>query len=187
MKTPIILIGPISAGKTSVAECLAHRLSLPQISMDVLRTDYYLEVGYDEELAQQKRNEGGWWERYRYWKPFEAHAVARILADHPVGVIDFGAGHSVYEDEQLFQRVADILAPYPFIFLLLPSADVAESVKILASRDETAQQLAEVNEHFLRHHSNGDLAKFIVYTKDKTPLEICDELLALLNATTDHF
>lgn len=182
MNTSIVLIGPISVGKTTIAEQLAQKLLLPYISMDLLRYDYYLEIGYDEALAQQKRDEGGWWERYRYWKQFEAHAVTRILADHPVGVIDFGAGHSVYEDEQLFQRVAATLAPYPYIFLLVPSADVAESVQILAGRDEAGQQLANVNEHFLRHHSNYDLAKFIIYTKGKSPDEICDELLAILQA-----
>jgi ribosomal-protein-serine acetyltransferase len=35
--------------------------------------------------------------------------------------IDFGAGHSVYEDEELFARVQQALAPYPWVILLLPS------------------------------------------------------------------
>ena len=28
-----------------------------------------------------------------------------------------------------------------------------------------------INEHLIRHHSNYELAKFTVYTKDKTPDE----------------
>lgn len=183
MKTPIILIGPLSAGKSSAAECLAERLSLPHISMDNVRTTYYEEIGYDEELAQRKHEEG-WWERYWYWKPFEAYAVERILADHLVGVIDFGAGHSVYEDDQLFARVAALLAPYPYIFLLLPTPDLSQSLEILSGRDETAAQLVEVNQHFLEHHSNYDLAKFIIYTEDQSPSEICDHIVGMLNRLT---
>jgi hypothetical protein len=34
-----------------------------------------------------------------------------------------------------------------------------------------------VNEHFVRHHSNYDLAKYIAYTKDKAPEQTCDEIL----------
>ena len=38
-----------------------------------------------------------------------------------------------------------------------------------------------INEHFLKHHSNYDLAKFIVYTKGKTPEETCEEILRLIS------
>ncbi|MCK7516287.1 MAG: hypothetical protein MZV64_00425 [Ignavibacteriales bacterium] len=34
-----------------------------------------------------------------------------------------------------------------------------------------------MNEHFVRHHSNYDLAKYIAYTRDKTPEQTCDEVL----------
>lgn len=181
MNDTIILIGPISAGKTSVAECLALRLSRPRVSMDEVREEYYNEIGFDEKLARQKREEGGWWERYRYWKPFEAYAVERILADHPGKVIDLGAGHSVYEDDELFRRVATLLAGYAYIFLLLPSPDREQSLQILSGRDETARELADVNRHFLEHHSNYDLAKSIIYTEEKTPAEICEEILKKIN------
>jgi replication-associated recombination protein RarA len=45
MSLEIILIGPIGAGKSSVAELLSSRLSLPQQSMDERRWDYYKEIG----------------------------------------------------------------------------------------------------------------------------------------------
>jgi shikimate kinase len=180
MYTDIILIGPISVGKTTIGKLLSKQLNLPQVSMDELRISYYNEIGYDENIAQQKREEG-WWSRYWYWKRFEAYAVERILAEHNNCVIDFGAGHSVYEDSNLFERVQNILAPYNYVVLLLPDPDMDKSLKILNSRDEITAQLADVNEHFLRHHSNYDLAKWIVYTKNKTPPEICNEIIKLVN------
>lgn len=179
MKLDIVLIGPIGAGKSTVAELLASRLNLPQCSMDELRYKYYQEIGYDEELVKKKR-ETGIWELQKYWKPFEIHAVERLLSEHSQCVIDFGAGHSVYEDTTLFQRVQKALAPYLNVFLLLPSPNLDESVQILDERNQfEIEELRSLNEHFVRHDSNYKLAKFIVYTKNKIPLETCEEILAL--------
>jgi hypothetical protein len=38
----------------------------------------------------------------------------------------------------------------------------------------------ELNEHFVKHPSNRQLAKRVVYTRDKTPDETCEEVLHLL-------
>ncbi|MEO1763722.1 MAG: shikimate kinase, partial [Cyanobacteria bacterium J06629_18] len=38
-----------------------------------------------------------------------------------------------------------------------------------------------INEHFIKHHSNHDLAKYVVYTKDKTPEETCEDVLNKIN------
>lgn len=174
----IVLIGPIGAGKSTVGELLAQKLSIPQISMDDLRVDYYKEIGYDEELAKQKRESEGLWGVYSYWKPFEVHALERILVDYTDCVIDLGAGHSVYEDEGLFVRAEKALKPYAHVILLMPSPDLDESIEILNQREEWLQEMQpNINEHFIRHPSNTRLAKHIVYTKDKSPQETCDEIL----------
>ncbi|MBD2439209.1 shikimate kinase [Nostoc sp. FACHB-110] len=181
MVSNIILIGPMGAGKSTIGEVLANQLGIPQCSMDELRWGYYQEIGYDEELAKQKRETGGLWSICQYWKPFEAYAVERLLSEHQNYVIDFGAGHSVYEDTFLFQRVQKVLEPLPHVILLLPSPDLQESLQILNDRNEYIPDGSpNINEHFLSHPSNYLLAKFIVYTKDKTPQETCNEILNLL-------
>lgn len=50
MKTDltIILIGPMSAGKSTIGKLLAEKLGIPQYSVDDVRWDYYREIGYDE-------------------------------------------------------------------------------------------------------------------------------------------
>jgi hypothetical protein len=177
----IILIGPIGAGKSTVGGILSQELHLPQVSMDDVRVGYYNEIGYDEDYARRKRAAEGLWGVYRYWKPFEAHAVERLLAGHRDCVMDFGAGHSVHEDEALFARVQRALMPYPNVVLLLPSPDPDESIAILNEREEFLREMQpNINEHFIRHHSNYDLAKFIVYTKGKTPEETCEEIKRLI-------
>jgi shikimate kinase len=183
MSSDIILIGPIGAGKSTIGSYLAIQLGLPQCSMDEHRWDYYKEIGYDEELAKCKRETEGFWGIYQYWKPFEAHAVERLLSEYKNCVIDFGAGHSVYEDSYLFQKVQKVLAPYSNIVLLLPSSDLDESVQILNERNEyVPDRSLNINEHFVRYPSNYELAKFTIYTKKKTPEETCDEILQLVDA-----
>src|SRR3954470_18111710 len=103
MNRTIILIGPIRAGKSVIAELLATQLHLPRYSLDDERWKYYKEIGYDEaEASSIAKSRDGMVALLEYWKPFEAYSVERIVADHEGSVIDFGAGHSVYEDEELF-------------------------------------------------------------------------------------
>jgi len=168
-KFEIILIGPVGSGKS---------MGLPRHSMDEIRWKYYDEIGYDWGIAKESHIKGGFWGLYRYWKPFEAYAVKRLLEDFRDCVFDFGGGNSVYDDDGLFEQVRELLAPYAHVVLLLPSPDPDESLQILESRGiYSADEQREVNEHFVRHHSNYDLAKYIAYTKDKTPEETCDEIL----------
>ena len=187
MKTTIILIGPMSAGKSTIAKRLAERLGVQRYELDELRWTYYREIGYDEEEASRiARSEEGMLGLIRYWKPFEAYAVERALSEYENCVLDFGAGHSVYEDEELFARVQKTLALFDNVILLLPSPDLDHSVQILNSRfskllekevGEVDPRLLHLNEHFVKHPSNHRLAKMTVYTKDRSPEETCNEIL----------
>ena len=148
--------------------------------MDEHRWDYYAELDYDKEFADKLGKHVGFWAVYMYWKEFECYAVERLLADHKDCVIDFGAGHSVYEIKSHFMRVKKALEPYQNIFLLLPSPDPTESLRILNERMEKAEaDPMDINQHFIQHHSNYDLSKHIIYTCDKSPEATKDEILSL--------
>lgn len=147
--------------------------------MDEWRCGYYKEIDYDEERAQQIKEKEGFLGLYTYWKPFEAYAVERLLSEHSNCVIDFGGGHSVYEDDKLFNRVKGILEPYKNIVLILPSPDLEESIQILNERNGgIVSNGVDFNEHFVKHPSNQALAKFVVYTQGKSPEETQDEILS---------
>lgn len=188
--TTIILIGPIGSGKSTIAQLLSEQCGLPRQSLDALRWDYYAEIGYDEKTAAEINEKEGFAGVYRYWKPFEVHAVERVLAEHPGSVIDFGAGHSVFETEELFLRARAALEPFQNVVLLLPSEDPEESMAILQARyihepdeDEAAvESIMAVNEHFVRHPSNRRLARLVVYTKGKNPAETCAEIVQWVKA-----
>ena len=183
----VILIGPIGAGKTTLGRLIAAALSLPQVSMDDVRFKYYREIGYDDSIAKQRYAGDGFWGLYKYWKPFEAYAVERVLTEHPGCVIDFGAGHSVYEDEALLTQAKCLLAPHPNVILVLPSADLSTSLKVLRNRRPSLVDIEpDINKHFITHASNYELAKFIVYTADRTPEDSCAEILHLITAGRDR-
>jgi len=181
MISDIILIGPIRTGKSTLGSLLAQKLGLTQCSMDDLRWNYYMEIHYEEDLAKKIKEQEGFLGLYRYWKPFEAYAVERLLSEHRNCVIDFGGGHSVYEDDELFTRVQGILALYNNVVLILPSPNLEESIQILNSRNGgIVSNGVDFNEHFVKHHSNHDLAKIVVYTKGKSPEETRDEILNIV-------
>jgi shikimate kinase len=184
MTTDIVLIGPMGAGKSTVGTLLAGRLGVSHHAMDDRRWAYYAEVGYDDTLCERIHADEGLWGVFRYWRPYELHAVERLLGEHAECrqgcVIDMGAGHSVYEDDAHFARAAGAMSPFTVV-LLLPSPDEEDSIRILNERTGLTGDQAEMNAFFVRHRSNRDLATNTVYTGERRPDEVCDEVVRILN------
>jgi hypothetical protein len=190
----VILIGPSGTGKTTIAQLLGAALNRPVVELDQLRWGYYNEIGYDAGYAQKLRHEQGMWGLAAYWKPFDIHAVERVLADYPSDtVISFGAGHSVYEDGATLDRAKAALKAH-VVILLLPSPKIEESLEVFAERilakephliPEVVAGINGVNRFFLEHPSNAELATFTVYTKDKDVQETYQEIIERLNPSTE--
>ncbi len=186
MKSIIILIGPMSVGKSTLAKKLAKQLGVPRIELDEVRQRFNSEIGYDEKFASETVGKEGMKGLIDYWKPFEAHAVERALEEYNNCVMDFGAGHSVYEDQELFERVEKALKPHKYVFLILPSPDPDRSVEVVNQRfsellinevGKTDNELLALNEHFVRHPSNGLLAKKTFFTEGKSAQATVQEIL----------
>ncbi len=180
----IILIGPMSAGKSTIAKLLAAELECDHISMDDFRWEYYDEIGYDTDEGSFIYKTQGLWGLYRHWKAYETHAVERILEDFEDVVIDFGAGHAVHDDKLMMKRVEKALAPYPNVILLLPNADLESSVATLNERVKKADTtgyldptLLELNTYLTKHPASHKLAKIVVYTDNQTPEETLEDIL----------
>jgi hypothetical protein len=189
-KPSIMLIGPMSSGKSTIHTALSSLLGYTPIELDDIRWDYYNEIGYDSENERQIRETEGLEAVLKYWKPFEVHAVERVLKAYPENyVIAFGGGHSVYEDEALFQRAKDALAPFPYVILLLPTDDMTKNEAILRARFHAAEPdipedlldtIMGFNRVFLQHPSNSRLATHTIYTDGKSVDEICAEIEKLI-------
>jgi shikimate kinase len=173
----IILIGPKLTGKTTLGFLLSEALGLPQVSLDNIGWDYLEDTDYDFDLARQKFLEGGIFAWLAYMRKYEAHMVERTFANHKNCVIDFGGGHSVYDEGEYFDKVAAILAPYPNVFLVLPAADKDESIRILAERwQKDIASERKLQRLFVTHPSFSRLADEIIYTKSKDESALLAEL-----------
>ncbi|MEZ4862015.1 MAG: shikimate kinase [Caldilineaceae bacterium] len=173
----VFLIGPMGAGKSTLGKLLAAQLGRPQVSLDQIRWDYYKEIGYDAAVQRAISEREGFAGVYRYWKPFEIHAVERALQEHHGCVMDFGAGHSVHEDPAAFERIHRLLAPHPNVVLLLPSPDPDEAIALLRERTPFKVNGVPFTRYLVTHPAFQQLATQVVYTQGKTPEEICVEIL----------
>ena len=169
----IILIGPMGTGKSSVAKVLRDVRHMDRISLD--NKDRF------RTIFKHKK-------RFKNFKNFEFVLTASVLATlkKPV-VIDFGAGHSVYGDEEVFGLMKQLCSKFKHVFLLLPtkndlnvdgSMNTSNNARILKSRLEEDkhrpwegnlhfERRMSDNEYFLSNHCNYDLATNIIYQEDK--------------------
>ena len=99
-------------------------------------------------------------------------------------IIDFGAGHSIYEDKNLREQMKKMCAQFKNIILLLPSKDKEKSREILVERRQIklGSYRDQDNWHFITSPNNYELATNILYEENKTPEDISREILKLVRS-----
>jgi shikimate kinase len=182
-RSEIVLIGPMRTGKSTLGKLLAKRLGIAQVSFDQHRWKHYRELGYDDDRAAEFRRAGGMLAWVLYRDLFGPAALERLLSEHRDCVFDLGAG--VYASAEGFERARQALAPFRNVVLVLPSARLDESLDILRARDPHPPPDAnyDFNKYFLEHPSYYALATHTVYTKEQTPEQVCEAILAGVDAT----
>ncbi|MFA5602447.1 MAG: AAA family ATPase [Bacilli bacterium] len=159
----IILIGPSGAGKSTIAEELVKKTGMQRLCLDRI-ANHNRQTGFVRKFRNQEEH-----------NLFMIHdAIQKAIEP---GVCDFGAGHSIYSDEKIFDKVKEELTPFKNIILLLPSKDINESLDVINSRStgDTRDNLK-----FLVSPCNQELAAHIIYTNGKTPAAISDEIINLI-------
>jgi len=179
---PIIFIGPIGAGKSTIAKMVAEELSIPSFSLD---KDEHLaaSVGYDIVRYKRMWKENGLLDAYEYRRSFYDRLVPLFLASHDHGVLDLGGGHPIAPDQAKQEVIRTAFAPYENIFLLMPTPDPNESIKILCKRNQLADDEPDLNTLYFKNGNRvfWEIAKFPVYTEGKTPKQTHAEVMRLLN------
>jgi len=179
--SPIILIGPMAVGKTSVALELSRQLDCPNVPIDRIRWYYYLQQDY--RIAREVQLDHDFLQLQAYWKNFDVETIRRALEDFSNCVMDFGAGHSYYPDPAQLSAVEQIMAPFPFIFLLLPSEEKEVSLRVCVQRlkqrygDKFHEPDHEACRLHIWHESNHRLAKQTIYSDGKTVEAVAQEIL----------
>ena len=184
----VLMIGPMAVGKTTTSALLAKALALPHIELDTFCQEYYDQAGFDltelRKLRQQDRAIGS-----AYMHRFLAGAAVRLVQDHATGVLDFGAGHVIHQDPEVFGLVEATFTPFPNVVLLVPSPDPETSYQYLNDRilarvkeyGDDYRWAIEANRGFITDPSNLRLAKIVVYTMNKSPEQVVAEIIDRLH------
>ena len=95
------------------------------------------------------------------------------------GIVDFGAGHSVYDNEDIFDYVKKLLSKFKNVVLLLPTQDIEKSLQILASRSTGDYS---PNRKFITSPCNNELATMTIYENGRKPNEIAEEIIRIIES-----
>ena len=164
----ILIIGPMGVGKSTISNELCKSTELKRLSLD-----------NREQLSQiykQKPN-------FNYFKEFEFYLTATVLTNinEPM-IIDFGAGHSIYENPIMFYEIKKLINKFKNVELILPSEDLNKSLQIINERislrkEKDLKQRMLNNKHFLESPCNYELAKDIIYTNNLSLEEVTNIIL----------
>ena len=185
----IIIIGPVGAGKSTQGKLLAKALNKQSVSLDRIAERYYQANGFGNSRFEKARDENGFLFAYRQWWPSLAYAAQQVVKDYTDCVIDFGAGHSHYEDELMYKGVKEALAGCRNIILLLPTKDLDQSVSLLKQQSINQRNMDwifsgyDFIEHWVKDYCNSDLATVTLFTDDKTPEQTCEEILKAIGGS----
>jgi shikimate kinase len=168
----IILIGPSGAGKSTVAEELRKKTGMQRLCLDI--------------IANRARDTG-FTRNFKNADEFNSYMILetleRVKKDGSYGIVDFGAGHSVYDNQEIFERVKAMLKPFKNIVLLLPDKDEEKSLDIMKNR---ATGDTRDNKKFFESPCNKELATMIIYGNNRQPLEIAEEIMQCIKKRKEH-
>ncbi len=188
----IILFGPISVGKTSIAKELSEALNYNILHADILKDLYYLKYGLTKDITNNIRSLS--FESYvKFMRPYELRFLKEILCEYGNYklIFDFGAGFSYYTKDDDVKVFSDCLKEYQNIFLLLPNKDFEISKKILSERireefihegveESKIQDVIKLNDDFISSKSSKLVAKNIIYTNVDSIEQIVDTIKSKL-------
>ena len=172
-KKSILLIGPAGAGKSSVAEKISSKTGLPRYSIDSI-TKNDSKSGYRDKFKTTDD----------YNLAIIKALVERAEYGNVSGVIDFGAGHTIYDNPDTFEKAKEIFSRFKNVILLLPSHDIDKSLEILSKR---AINDTTINKKALTSPCNRELAKMIVYEKGRNPEQLAKDILRYIKERDKQF
>lgn len=184
----VVLVGPAATGKSTAGQAAARALGRPFVDADEAGERYYREVGWDLDRLRGRIAAVGRVVAEREWEPARAHAVGRLVEDHPGAVLALGAGHTSYGDPAHRSAVAAALAGAGAVVLLLPAADRDESLRVLRARSVATKGTDWVRDGhdflagWLDDPAPRALATHVLVTGDEPPARTADRVVAIARA-----
>ena len=151
--------------------------------------DIYMPMfGFEKKEAVEKYKSNNIEDYIKYKEPFRFKFVSHMITslDRPT-ILDFGAEDTLFFGENR-EIIKEMLSRFKNVIQILPTSNPSESLKILEDRwqsDRSEYKIGniydKVNWYLLNDSLNNDLATITVYTENKSPEEITDEIIELIN------
>lgn len=166
---PIILLGYMGCGKSTVGRLLAKHLALPFVDMD----DYLIKI-HSRSISDLflKHGEIG-------FRKLEKNALDSLLASTQTSVISLGGGTPCYADnmQTVIQSTPHTFYLSPSISILTdrlyPEKDHRPMISHLTSKDELQEFIAK---HVFERKQFYEQASHLLRIQDETPNELVDQI-----------
>jgi shikimate kinase len=179
----MVLAGPAASGKSTLGRIIAERVRRPFVDLDAIADRYYREVDWSIAKLREHSAAAGRLAAEADWEPARAHAVARVVADHPGAVIALGAGHTSYTRDEHLATVRAALRQCGDVVHVLPSPDRRSSLAVLRERCIAAKGRTWIVDghdflaQWLEDPGPRLVATRTVYTRTDTPEQTAERLL----------
>ena len=170
---PIILLGYMGCGKSTVGRLLAKQLVLPFVDMD-----NYLSITHGRSVPNLflEHGEIG-------FRKLEKTALDDLLVSVQASVLSLGGGTPCYAD-----NMQSVIQSTPHTFYLSPSISTLchrlypeKDHRPMISHITSADNLQEfISKHIFERKPFYEQANHLLYIKDETPQELVDQIIKKL-------
>jgi shikimate kinase len=182
----LTITGPRSVGKSTISKIVAEKLGMKHFSSDELGEQAMKHVGGLDKAIKSGAIEG-------FIKEKGYTLILDVFHKNNNFVFDLSGGSiNSRKFKEASEEVRKTAKEHSTIIGLLPSKNFEESVHILFKREKERAHFKEMDEKELFEKTKEDYSKFpvlfdtfcnfIIYTNQKTPEEIAEEIISKLNS-----